>query len=53
MYAAATHRLGKVLELEFLQGLPVLFLYAAMVAWVVALAGLAHDVFGRSLSRWR
>ncbi|MGE4335671.1 MAG: tellurite resistance/C4-dicarboxylate transporter family protein [Pigmentiphaga sp.] len=47
MYAASTHSLLHVLDLHFLHWLPHAFLYAAMVAWVVAFAGLVHDVWRR------
>jgi len=53
MYAAATYRLAEVLDLDFLTGLPPVFLYAAMAAWLVALAGLAHDVWVRYCGRQR
>lgn len=51
MYAAATYRLGAFLELPFLHAIPPIFLYAAMVAWVVAFLGLSHDVWARYSSR--
>lgn len=47
MYAASTHRLAVVLELDILAPIPPVFLYAAMAAWVVAFAGLAHDIWAR------
>ncbi len=47
MYAAATYSLSHVLELDFLYFVPPVFLYAAMAAWLVAFAGLAHDVWLR------
>lgn len=53
MYAAATHRLSGALKLDFLHALPLVFLYAAMAAWLLALAGLVHDVWSRYLNRRR
>lgn len=51
MYAACTHSLIQKLELGFLRFLPICFLYAAMAAWLVAFAGLTHDVCRRFTGR--
>ena len=49
MYSAATHELSQALALEFL-GLPAqIFLYAAIVAWAAAFAGLARRLARRAL----
>ncbi|WP_017524560.1 tellurite resistance/C4-dicarboxylate transporter family protein [Pusillimonas noertemannii] len=50
MYAASTHSLIRVLELDFLALLPICFLYAAMAAWLVAFVGLTHQL-GRRLRK--
>jgi len=47
MYAACTRNLSHVMGLDFLAPLPHVFLYAAMIAWLVAFAGLVHDVWRR------
>lgn len=42
MYAAATWRVGEVLELPFLQPLAQVFVLLALVAWAAAVAGLVR-----------
>jgi Tellurite resistance protein and related permeases len=48
MYAAGTHEMAAVLRLDFLEAVPVVFLYAAMAAWLVALAGLVRRIVSDS-----
>jgi len=48
MYAAATEEMIGTMHLEFLQWLPQLFAYLALIAWAMAFAGFALDVLRRS-----
>jgi tellurite resistance protein TehA-like permease len=47
MYAAATYEMEKAMGLDLLGFIPPLFLYGALCAWGVALAGLVYDVMRR------
>ena len=49
MYAACTDQLAIVMRFDFLLPLSATFLYAALLAWALAGAGLLHDL-GRRLS---
>ncbi|MDN5844355.1 MAG: tellurite resistance/C4-dicarboxylate transporter family protein [Alcaligenaceae bacterium] len=40
MYAACTWQMTRAMRLDFLDGVPQLFLYAALLAWVVTFVGL-------------
>jgi tellurite resistance protein TehA-like permease len=51
MYAASTHVMAEAMELPFLSGVPTLFLYLALVAWIAAFLGLAAQVFRRKPRR--
>jgi tellurite resistance protein TehA-like permease len=51
MYAVATHELGKAMDLDFLAVLPPIFLYAALVAWTAAFAGLLIALVRRVTAR--
>jgi tellurite resistance protein TehA-like permease len=44
MYAAATREMNLAMGYEFLWGVPEVFLYIAIAAWVVAFVGLVRDV---------
>jgi len=48
MYAAATEEMIVTMHLEFLEWLPHLFAYLALVAWAVAFVGFALDLMRRS-----
>ncbi len=47
MYAACTHQLIAAMTFDFLGFLPEVFLYAALLAWAAAFAGLALDLLRR------
>ena len=47
MYAASTHEMITALALNFLGFLPPIFLYAALIAWMVAFAGFVFDLLRR------
>jgi tellurite resistance protein TehA-like permease len=47
MYAAATHEMSAAMAFDFLGMLTQTFLYAAMVAWTAAFAGLCHSLLRR------
>jgi hypothetical protein len=40
MYALGTHEMSAAMQLEFLDWLPPVFLYAALAAWTAAFCGL-------------
>lgn len=52
MYAASTHWMAAAMEFDFLHGLPPVFLYAALIAWSAAFAGLARDLWRRLGAAW-
>ncbi len=45
MYAVATHEMTRALGFDFLTWVPIVFLYTALVAWIAAAAGLAHELW--------
>ena len=47
MYAAATHQMAAAMGFGFLEFLPQIFVYAALVAWAAAFVGIVVDVWGR------
>ena len=47
MYAASTHEMSTALSLDFLGLLPPVFLYAALIAWAAASAGLVLSLVRR------
>lgn len=44
MYAASTHVMARAMTLDFLDFIPPIFLYAALIAWTAAFAGLIRQV---------
>lgn len=44
MYAASTHEMARAMALDFLDFVPPVFLYAALVAWTAAFAGLIRKL---------
>jgi tellurite resistance protein TehA-like permease len=44
MYAVATFRMAQVLDLDFLDAIPRVFLVAALVAWLAAFTGLLRSL---------
>ncbi len=51
MYTAATFRMARALELEFLEVVPRCFVYVALAAWLATFVGLLHALAMRL--RWR
>ncbi len=47
MYAASSDRMIVAMEFTFLGFLPHVFLYASLVAWTLAFAGLSSELLGR------
>jgi len=47
MYATCTHQMVQAMEFGFLEPLPTVFLYVALLAWCMAFAGLLHDLLRR------
>ena len=47
MYAAATHEMVRALDLAFLDWIPQVFFYVAVVAWTAAMAGLVIALASR------
>ncbi len=47
MYAASTYKMAEAMGFDFLHVVPLIFLYAAVIAWVVTFAGLLHDLWRR------
>ncbi len=45
MYAVATHRMAFAMDLHFLDAIPEVFFYAALVAWIATLIGMFRSVF--------
>jgi tellurite resistance protein TehA-like permease len=44
MYAVATNRMAEAMDLHFLDGLPEVFLVAALAAWLATFAGLIRSL---------
>ncbi|MGB6241018.1 MAG: tellurite resistance/C4-dicarboxylate transporter family protein [Castellaniella sp.] len=44
MYAASTWQMNRAMEFGFLGGLPHVFLYAALLAWMLTFAGMVRSV---------
>ena len=44
MYAASTHEMARAMALDFLDFIPPIFLYAALIAWAAAFAGLVRQL---------
>jgi tellurite resistance protein TehA-like permease len=49
MYSAATHEMGQALALDFLAMPTQVFLYAAIIAWTAAFAGLVRQLIAWKL----
>lgn len=47
MYAASTHEMSQAMGLDFLEFLPQIFVYAALLAWTAAFTGLVFELIGR------
>ncbi len=47
MYAASTSQMIAAMRFDFLEFLPPIFLYIALVAWTAAFTGLVLDVLRR------
>ena len=47
MYAVCTIRLAQVIDAPFLMAIPRVFVLVALAAWMLTLAGLAHQLVGR------
>jgi len=48
MYAACTHELNQAMGFDFLQALPKVFLFVALLAWLSTFSGLIRMLLGRS-----
>ena len=44
MYAVATHRMAEALHFDFLEPLPWVFSYIAMLAWLVAFTAFLRSL---------
>jgi tellurite resistance protein TehA-like permease len=51
MYSVGTHEMAQAMALDFLGWLPPVFLYAALIAWAAAFAGLARHLARRLLQK--
>ena len=47
MYTASTHEMSQAMGLDFLEFLPRVFLYVALLAWAAAFTGLVFDLMHR------
>ena len=47
MYTASTHEMSQAMGLNFLEFLPRVFLYVALLAWAAAFTGLVFDLMHR------
>jgi tellurite resistance protein TehA-like permease len=47
MYAASTHEMSLALSFDFLALMPQIFLYAALLAWLVVISGLIVNIARR------
>jgi tellurite resistance protein TehA-like permease len=50
MYTVCTFRLSQAIDAPVLLAIPRVFVYVALAAWTVTMAGLVHDVIRRSWS---
>jgi tellurite resistance protein TehA-like permease len=47
MYTVCTLRLAQALDIPVLLGIPRVFVYVALAAWALTMAGLVHDLVTR------
>ncbi len=47
MYTASTHEMSRAMELDFLEFVPQVFMYVALLAWTAAFTGLVFDLMHR------
>ena len=47
MYAASTHEMSQAMGLDFLEFLPQVFVYVALLAWAATFTGLVFDLMRR------
>ncbi|MBX6374350.1 MAG: hypothetical protein IRZ13_08940 [Acetobacteraceae bacterium] len=52
MYTASTFEMSQALDLPFLEGIPAVFVFVAIAAWLAAFAGLMRHLV-RSMARRR
>jgi tellurite resistance protein TehA-like permease len=53
MYAASTYQMSRAMELSFLEVVPRLFLYIALLAWLSAFGGLTYVLTRRLIGVWQ
>jgi tellurite resistance protein TehA-like permease len=53
MYAASTYQMSRAMELPFLEVIPRLFLYIALLAWLSAFGGLTYVLTRRVIGVWQ
>jgi tellurite resistance protein TehA-like permease len=53
MYTVSTFRLAQAIDAPYLVAVPRVFVWVAITAWSLAIAGLAHALIGRRAAAWR
>ena len=53
MYAVSTHSMNRVMGFDFLEFVPIAFLYAALAAWALAFSGLLHELWRAAITKKR